>query len=90
MIVKAMAEAPNVPSVRQPDAALVRAVRVGLEREPWVPNPRIGVEAKDGVLLLQGRVPSEAEQAALGTMGRAIPGCQGAENRLIVLPPSPE
>ena len=46
-IVKAMAEAPNALRVRQPGAALVRAMRVGLEREPWVSNPRIAVEAKD-------------------------------------------
>jgi CBS-domain-containing membrane protein len=88
-IVKAMAEAPSGPRARQPDAALVAAMRVNLEREPWVTNRDMSVEANDGVLLLQGCVASEAERAALETMARAIAGCQGVANRLSVLPSSP-
>jgi len=55
-----------------------------MEREPWVSAVGPVVNAKDGVIELFGLVRTESEKSALETMARAIKGCRGVENQLVV------
>ncbi len=59
-------------------------MRARLAAEPWVSTRGIVVEAKGGVLSLQGLVLTEAEKSALETMARAIEGSKGIESHLVV------
>jgi CBS-domain-containing membrane protein len=76
------AAAPVAP-VRCADADLLAQMQERMAREAWISRVRPTVEARDGVLTLWGVVASEAEQAALITMARAVPGCQGVADRLV-------
>ena len=69
--------------VSAPDDVLVRTMRERLKAEPWTPLG-IVVEAHDGVIRLEGVAASEPERSALETMARAIPGCRGVDDRLVV------
>jgi CBS domain-containing protein len=83
-LVKALASVPAAKPAAVSDTDLVRAMRERLRSEPWVSNRNIAVRAEGGVVGLYGLVESEAERAALETMARSIPGCQGVDTRLIV------
>jgi CBS domain-containing protein len=81
-LVKVLAAMP-VFVVSAPDDALVRAMRERMKAEPWTPVG-ILVEADGGVIRLSGVAATESERSALETMARAIPGCRGVENHLLV------
>jgi CBS domain-containing protein len=66
------------------DAELEQSMRTGIERDLWISRHRVQVEARHGTLRLTGVVASPAERAALMAMARAVPGCAGVENRLLV------
>lgn len=76
------AAAPATP-VQCADADLMALMQERMAQETWISRRRPTVEARDGVLTLWGVVASEAEKAALITMARATPGCQGVEDRLV-------
>jgi CBS domain-containing protein len=67
------------------DAELECLVQEGIQRELWVSRHSITVEAVRGVVRLSGLVSSPAERAALLAMARALAGCAGVEDRLVVL-----
>ena len=76
----ALAEITPSPASPRTDADLVAEMKARLRQEPWVSNRGLWVEATGGVLFFTGLVENEAEQAALDTMARTIPGCTGVEN----------
>jgi CBS domain-containing protein len=69
------------------DAELTQEMRRRLAAEDWVSTRALGIDAKNGVLSLNGLVDSDEEKAALTTMARAIPGCTGVENHRPLAPP---
>jgi len=81
-LVKALAATPGAAAALS-DAELVAEMKDRMEREAWISNRGILVEARAGVLTLWGMVESEAERAALETMARAIPGCGSVDNQTI-------
>lgn len=82
-LVKALAAAPGARAVARSDAELVAEMRRQLGREPWI-STHIAVRADNRVLSLYGLVASETERAAIETMARALEGCAGVDNQLIV------
>jgi len=76
----ALAELTPPPAGPRTDGELVAEMQARLCQEPWVSNRGLWVQATDGVLFVAGLVADEAEQAALDTMARTIPGCTGVEN----------
>ena len=82
-LVKVLATAVPATGVRS-DTQLVEEMKVGLAAEPWASTAGFVVHAKRGVIFLWGVVPTEADKAALETMARAIEGCTGVENDLVV------
>jgi CBS domain-containing protein len=84
-LIKVLAAQVPDPSARS-DAQLAEDIEARMAREPWASTIGFVVHAKRGVIFLWGVVPTEAEKAALGTMARAIEGCTGVENDLIVQP----
>lgn len=81
-LVKVLAATP-VFVVSASDDELVRTMRERLKAEPWTPLG-ILVEADAGVIRLFGMAVSETERSAVETMARAIPGCRGVQNHLVV------
>jgi CBS domain-containing protein len=65
------------------DAELRQEMQRRLAAEDWVSNRALGIDAKNGVLSLNGLVDGDEEKAALTTMARAIAGCSGVENHLV-------
>jgi CBS domain-containing protein len=81
-------EAGSWPAKRDvpvPDTELVSEMEYRIEREPWVPAHPLRIEASRGILKLYGLVESEAEHAAIAAMARAIPGCAGVEDYLLLV-----
>jgi CBS-domain-containing membrane protein len=66
------------------DVELERRMQESLERELWVSRHCATVDAMQGVIRLTGVVASPVERSALLAMARAIPGCAGVDDRLIV------
>lgn len=83
-LIKALAEAPAESGVASSDAQLTSEMKRRMAAEPWLSTHNVLIEARDGVLSLRGLVEHAAEKAALETMARAIPGCRGVEQHLIV------
>jgi CBS domain-containing protein len=81
-LIKVIAAEP-VRMVMASDGALARTMRDRLEAEPWTPIG-IVVEARDGVIRLSGVAATDTERSALESMARAIPGCHGVDNHVIV------
>ena len=82
-LVKALAAAPGAAAALS-DAELVLAMKDRMDREAWISNRGILVEARNGTLTLWGMVESDAERAALETMARALPGCRAVDNQTII------
>lgn len=66
------------------DAELLAEMKALLARESWVSDRGIWVDAREGTIALVGVVNSEEEKASLATIARAIDGCEGVENHLLV------
>jgi CBS domain-containing protein len=66
------------------DVELGRRMHERLERELWVSRHCVTVEAVHGVIRLTGVLASPVERSALLAMARAIPGCAGVDDRLII------
>ena len=67
------------------DVELERSMHEGIQHEVWASSHRVTVEAMQGTLRLTGVVTSPAERSALVAMARAVPGCAGVQDRLVVL-----
>ncbi len=74
---------PTHPGEARSDADLVAELQGRIEREPWVSDRHIWIDAKDGMIALTGLVADAEERAALGALARAIVGCKGVENHLL-------
>jgi CBS domain-containing protein len=85
-LVAALAPTPP-PPVRRDDEDLVADMQARMARESWISRLPPTVQAQDDVVSLWGIVRGEAEKAALVTMARALPGCRGVEDRLLVADP---
>lgn len=83
-LIKVVATAPAPGGQPLTDLQLVTEMQRRLAREPWVSDCHILLEARDGHLQLWGSVDSASENAAIETMARAIPGCGGVTNRLLI------
>jgi CBS domain-containing protein len=81
-LVKALA-AVTPATLSRPDALLRTEMRARMEREQWAPVGLV-VDATDGMIGLWGLVRTETEKSALETMARAIEGCRGVQNHLVV------
>lgn len=82
-LVRALATAVPATAARS-DTQLVEEMKTRLAAEPWASTAGFVVHAQRGVIFLWGVVPTEAEKAALETMARAIEGCTGVANDLVV------
>lgn len=83
-LIKALSIAPAAKTAPLPDAELANEMRKRLAGEAWVSNRHIAIRAENQVLSLFGLAESDTERSALETMARAIPGCKGVDNQLIV------
>jgi CBS domain-containing protein len=70
--------------IRRADAELVAEMQERMAQEVWISKPGPTAYSRDGILALWGIVGGDAERAALITMARSIPGCEGVEDRLLV------
>jgi CBS domain-containing protein len=68
-----------------PDVELERSMREAIQQEPWTSSHVVFVEATQGIIQLTGVLSSPMECKALVAMARAVPGCAGVEDRLVVL-----
>jgi CBS-domain-containing membrane protein len=68
------------------DVELESLVQEAIQQELWASRYRITVDASHGVVRLTGVMTSPVERTALVAMARALPGCVGVEDRLVVLP----
>jgi osmotically-inducible protein OsmY len=55
-----------------------------MRAESWVSYGNVGIHACGGIITLFGIVDSQAERSALETMARAIPGCKGVDDHLLL------
>ena len=67
------------------DAEIECLMHEAMQQELWTSRHRVTVGVEDGIVRLTGVVASAVERSALVGMARALPGCVGVENRLIVL-----
>jgi CBS domain-containing protein len=67
------------------DEQLQCLIQEGIQQELWTSRHRITAEARQGVIRLTGIAGSPQERTALLAMARAIPGCVGVDDRLLVL-----
>ena len=67
------------------DVELECLMHEAIQQELWASRHRVTVNAMHGIVRLTGVVASPAERSALVGMARALPGCAGVENRLVVL-----
>lgn len=58
-----------------------------LKHSDWTRSTPIGVEVADGVVTLQGTVPSPAIRDAAGWIARQVPGVRSIINGLVVAAP---
>jgi CBS domain-containing protein len=77
------------PTPRTPgmvtDVDLERSMREAIQQEPWTSTHVVFIEATQGIIQLTGVLSSPMERKALVAMARAVPGCAGVEDRLVVL-----
>jgi CBS domain-containing protein len=67
------------------DAELECLMHEAMQQELWTSRHRVTVDAMHGIVRLTGVVANAVERSALVGMARALPGCVGVENRLVVL-----
>lgn len=83
-LVRALAVARTSDGGGVSDAQLVSEMKRRMSAEPWTSGRNVVIEADKGVISLGGLVDSDAEQSALATMARAIPGCRDVRSRLML------
>jgi CBS domain-containing protein len=66
------------------DAELECLMQEGIQQEMWTSRHRVTVEAMHGIIRLTGIATGPVERSALVAMARAVPGCAGVEDRLVV------
>jgi CBS domain-containing protein len=66
------------------DVELECLMQEGIQQEMWTSKHRVTVEAMHGIIRLTGIATGPAERSALLAMARAVPGCAGVEDRLVV------
>ena len=67
------------------DVELECMMQEAIQQELWASRHRITVDVMHRVVRLTGVLASPVERAALVAMARALPGCVGVEDRLVVL-----
>jgi osmotically-inducible protein OsmY len=83
-LIQVVAQESSCPEEPRTDADLEAEMKTRLERETWASRHTISLDVRDGVIALTGLAESAEERAALSTMARAIAGCKGVENHLLV------
>lgn len=68
------------------DAALGAKVRSALALSRRVSGMKVGVSAQSGVVVLEGRVPSQEARSIVEAIAADTPGVKGVENALVVDP----
>jgi hyperosmotically inducible protein len=71
-------------STSSSDSAIVEKVKERLNAGTGFRVRGADVEAVDGVVILDGRVDSQAEKALAGEAARGVPGVRGVSNRLSI------
>jgi CBS-domain-containing membrane protein len=67
------------------DVELECSMREAIQQEPWTSPHVVFIEATRGIIRLTGVLSSAMERKALVAMARAVPGCAGVEDHLVVL-----
>jgi hypothetical protein len=77
---------PTTGAKSETDRELTSAVRKVIDEDPSLsPAARtITIAAADGVVTLQGKVPTEAEKQAIEDRVKAVPGVRNVDNQLEV------
>lgn len=83
-LIKALADGPADGRASLSDAQLVSEMQQRMRAESWVSYGSIVIHACGGIITLFGIVERQAERSALETMARAIPGCQGVDDQLLL------
>jgi CBS domain-containing protein len=83
-LIQVVAQESSRPEEPRTDADLLAEMKTRLERETWAHRHSIWIDVKSGMIALTGLVDSAEERAALSTMARAVAGCNGVENHLLV------
>jgi len=86
-------QAAPIQAVPQPemtrDQMITAQMNDGLRQNRLFRQAEIGVESKDGVVTLEGSVPSDVARSQAVELARSIPGVVGVENHLRLPPSSP-
>jgi osmotically-inducible protein OsmY len=78
-----------VPAEQDSDAELSDALRIVLEKDPWLDADAISIRVKDRVVTLQGLAPSQEQCRMASQDAWYIPGVHGVDNQLQVRPQAP-
>ena len=73
-----------VPEEQDSDAELSDALRIVLEKDPWLDAAAIGVRVKDRIVTLQGLIPSQEQRRMASQDAWYILGVHGVDNQLQV------
>jgi osmotically-inducible protein OsmY len=73
------------PPEEETDDELIDAIRIVLEKEPSLDASQVRVEARDGIVTLEGAVPAEASRAIAGLDCWYVPGVHAVDNRIRVV-----
>ncbi len=83
-LIKALAGGPAGGRAPLSDEQLVSEMQQRMRAESWVSHGNVAIHACGGIITLFGIVDTQAERSALETMARAIPGCKGADDQLLL------
>ncbi|OWU68114.1 BON domain-containing protein [Marinibacterium profundimaris] len=67
------------------DTVLAQRVRESLNGDGRLEVGSIGVGARDGVIVLQGRVPREFQRSLANALAEKVPGTLNVENQIMVV-----
>ena len=70
------------PAERDSDDEITDAVRLVLEKDPWIDAAHIGVHTRDAVVTLTGSLPGEEQKRMAGNDAWYIAGVHDVDNRI--------
>jgi len=75
-----------VPPERDNDGELHDAIRMVLERDPWINHSQVQIQIQDRMVVVQGLLPSDEQSHMVEHDIWCVRGVHGVENRIQVVP----
>jgi len=70
------------PGERDTDAEITDAVRLLLEKDPWIDAGHVGIETRNGVVVLVGALPGDEQKKMAEDNAWYVAGVRDVENRI--------